>query len=195
MSSLETKLQLENLPEFQKLALETEDEVEEDLPTFEHGLICANLSRELGNFLKGKNLGRVVDSTPEYRFLTRKSKKPGRYPDVSFVRQERLPTNFRTYPTIAPDLAIEVVSPSDKEYEVEAKVKEYQQAGVMLVWVVYPFSQRIDVYRLQTGLIPQSIGATGALSGESVIPGFTLAISEIFDYPPLPLESDETDLE
>lgn len=164
-----------------------DEEQEEETPTFEHGIICSRLNRHLGNFLDGKNLGEMVDSTPEYRFLDAKTnKKPGRYPDVSFVSKEKLPINWRTYPNIAPDLAIEVTSPSDKDYEIEAKVAEYLRAGVNLVWVIHPFSRTIDVYQLPDGLIRQTLGGNSELDGAPVLPGFKLAISKIFDYPPPP---------
>jgi Uma2 family endonuclease len=157
------------------------DEYEEDIPTFEHGVICSRLNRYIGNFLDDKNIGVVVDSTPEYRFL--QGNKQGRFPDVSFIRQERLPQNWRSYPEIAPDLAIEVTSPTDRDYEVEAKVAEYQKVRVSLVWVVHPFSRTVDIYRLKDGLIRQTIGGNQELDGENVIPGFRLPVSKIFDFP------------
>lgn len=164
-----------------------EEDEEEDMPTFEHGIISLNLGSELRSFLKGKNLGRVVDSSVEYRFLKDKKpkggKKPYRQPDVSFVRQERLPERFDAYPEIAPDLAVEVVSPSDKDMEIEAKVALYQKHGVRLIWVVHPFSRTVDIYRLDTGLLSKPIGQESELSGEDVIPGFTLKLTDIFDYP------------
>jgi Uma2 family endonuclease len=161
---------------------------DEDMATFEHGIICSNLIGELQLFLKGKNLGRVVDSSPEYRYLQQAKnptprRKSYRQPDISFVKMERLPKRFRSYPDIAPDLAVEVASPGDKDYDIEAKIIEYQQAGVSLVWIIHPLSRRVDVYRLAQGLRPQICMGDDALSGEDVIPGFSLPVSAIFDYP------------
>jgi len=165
---------------------------EERMPTYEHGIICTNLIGELSSFVKGKNLGRVLDSSVEYRFLetpkgkgkkkTNSSKKP-RFPDVTFMRQEHIPPNVRSYPEIPPDLAVEVVSPTDREYSIEARVKEYQKAGVRLVWVIHPYSRTISVYHLDTGLLNQTIGANNELDGEEVIPGFKLKVGDLFDYP------------
>lgn len=174
--------------------LAEDEEDEAYMPNLEHGVISLNLGSELRTFLKGKNLGRAVDSSTEYRFLKdqkpRQGRTPYRQPDVSFITQERLPKRFDAYPEIAPDLAVEVVSPSDKDMEIEAKVALYQKYGVKLVWVVHPFSRSIDVYRLANKLLPEPVGAEGELSGEDVIPGFKLKLSDIFDYPPPPDEDE-----
>lgn len=171
--------------------LELEELEEDELPmgTFEHGIIGTNISTELRNFVKGKNLGRVADSSAEFRFLQKKpgqKRKPGKQPDASFTRQEKLPQRFRSYPDIAPDLAVEVESPGDESYKTEAKIAEYQKAGVSLVWIIHPFSRTVSVYRLANGLLPQHYGINDALDGAEVLPGFKLAISDIFDYPPDP---------
>jgi Uma2 family endonuclease len=176
-------------------------ESEEDrMPTVEHGIICTNISTALNLFLKGKGLGRVLDSTVEYRFLEPpkgkgkgkgKTKKRPRFPDVTFIQQERLPQNMRSYPEIAPDLAVEVASPTDRDYSIEARVKEYQKAGVKQIWVIHPYSRAVDVYRLPTGLKLQRYMEDEELDGEDMIPGFKLKISEIFDYPQPPDEIEE----
>ena len=131
---------------------------EEPMPTFEHGIISMNIGTALNNYIKRENLGRVVDSSVDYRFLEHtetekgRERKPSRYPDVSFIRQERLPKKMRSYPDIAPDLAVEVSSPYDREFEIEAKVKEYQKAGVKLVWAIHTYGRTVTVYRINTGL-------------------------------------------
>jgi Uma2 family endonuclease len=163
-----------------------EEELEDEyMPTFEHGVIEANIGAELRSFLKGKNLGRVTSSSAEFRFVENSEdfRKPGRQPDISFVRQEKLPRRFRSYPDVVPDLAVEIVSPSDKPYETEARIQEYQQAGVELVWIVNPFSRTIDVYRLKTGVKLQRYVEGEELNGEELLPGFKLAVSDVFDYP------------
>lgn len=164
-----------------------EEELEQaDMSTLEHSAIASTINREIGLFIKGKNMGRVFDSSAEYRFLEKQEgdkRKPARQPDVSFVCNERLPKRLRSYPHIVPDLVVEVESPSDLPYQVEAKIEEYQKAGVRLLWQVRPYSRRIDVYRFSKGLIPEPIGIEGELSGENVLPGFTLAVAEVFDFP------------
>ncbi|NWJ95371.1 MAG: Uma2 family endonuclease [Chloroflexi bacterium] len=174
------------------LAEASEEEEDEPMPTAEHSFICVNISTELNNFLRGKKLGRVFDSTLEYRFPNenKAGKKVSRYPDVSFVRQEHLPVNLRTYLNLAPDLAVEVISPSDKDYDIADKVDEYQRAGVRLIWLINPASRSVDVYRLAKGHRVQGYFGEDELDGEDVIPGFKLKVSAIFDYPPPLKETD-----
>jgi Uma2 family endonuclease len=164
-----------------------EQELEQpEMSTLEHSVIASTINREIGLFLKGKNLGRVFDGSAEYRFVEKQAgspRKPARQPDLSFVSNERLPLRLRSYPHLIPDLVVEVASPSDLAYQIEAKIEEYQKAGVKLVWQVRPYSRQIDVYRLSKGLIPEPIGIEGELSGEDVLPGFRLPVVEIFDFP------------
>lgn len=136
--------------------------------------------------MKDKKLGRVFEGSAEYRFLDKlesEERKPARQPDVSFVRQERLPKKLRSYPNVVPDLGVEVESPSDLPYQVEAKIEVYLKAGVGLVWLARPYSRRIDVYRLSKGLIPEPLGIEAKLLGEDILPGFRLAVRDIFDFP------------
>ncbi|NWJ95370.1 MAG: Uma2 family endonuclease [Chloroflexi bacterium] len=171
-----------------ELAEASEEEEEEPMATFEHGIICTTIIRLLGNFIAEHKLGRVVDSSVEYKFLESKEKGKGkklsRYPDVSFIRQERLPLKMRSYPDIAPDLVVEVSSPYDREFEIEAKVKEYQKAGVKLVWSIHTYGRTVTVYRINNGLRGQILAETDELDGEDVIPGFKLKLNDIFDFPP-----------
>ena len=97
-------------------------------PTMEHGEISVNLVILLSTHVRQHQLGRIY--TAETTFAIGKS---GRKPDVAFVSQERLPENRRQASPIPPDLAIEVVSPSDKVYDVQEKVVEYLEAGTKLV--------------------------------------------------------------
>ena len=78
----------------------------------------------------------------------------------------------------APDLAVEVLSPSDTVEEIEAKVDEYLAAGTQLVWVVNPRRQTVSVYRKDgtTTILRRE----DALNGESVVPGFSLSLAELF---------------
>ncbi|NWJ97112.1 MAG: Uma2 family endonuclease [Chloroflexi bacterium] len=165
------------------------EEDEESMPTIEHSFICAKIITALNNFLAGKTLGWVFDSTLEYRFPNENKvgKEASRYPDVSFVRQERLPTNIRTYLKLAPDLAVEVVSPSDKDYDIAYKIEEYQRVGVPLIWVIHPANRTADVYRIANGPKSQCYFGDDELDGEDVLPGFKLKVSAVFDYPPPPI--------
>jgi Uma2 family endonuclease len=103
-----------------------------------------------------------------------------RKPDVSFIRRGRLPGDKlpACHCRIAPDLAVEVVSPNDLAEEVETKIQEYLNAGVRLVWVVYPESRIVHIFR-QDGTLA-AVRADGELDGEDVIPGFRCPVSSIF---------------
>jgi Uma2 family endonuclease len=172
-----------------------ESELADDGATFEHGFLDIRIGSLLVNFIEGKNLGAVVDSTVEYRFLQRppgstKTRQPYKQPDVSFLSQARVPRRFNSYPEIAPDLAVEILSPTDRAYDIEDKGRIYQQAGVKAVWVVYPNVRRISVYRLENGLDPQSYSGDQTLDGGSVLPDLPIKVSDIFNYPPDPADAE-----
>jgi Uma2 family endonuclease len=173
------------------MTLELKDielEEEEDLlATLEHDVIAGNIFNALKNFLKDKNLGQACGGSVEYRFIAespQESLRMGKQPDVSFITKEKLPQRLRVYPEIVPDFAVEVSSPSDKEYIIEAKVAFYRQHGVKLIWIAHPYSQSIDVYHFGSGAKRVNFVVGEELSGEEVIPGFKLKVSDIFDYPP-----------
>jgi Uma2 family endonuclease len=106
-----------------------------------------------------------------------------RKPDVSFIRRERFATDELSegYIRIPPDLAVEVISPNDLAWEVEAKVEEYLRAGVPLVWVIDPHTRTVRVHRADgtAGRLRQE----DDLSGEDVIPGFRCAVRDLFPPP------------
>lgn len=105
--------------------------------------------------------------------------------DVSFIRRERLSLGLATaegHLPIFPDLAVEVLSPNDLAYEVDAKVREYLGAGVRLVWVVNPDAKTVKVHRLRgAGTI---LGEHDELDGEDVLPGFRCRVGDLFLPPP-----------
>jgi Uma2 family endonuclease len=104
-----------------------------------------------------------------------------RLPDAAYISKSRAGgLQGVTFP-VAPDLAVEVISPSETSRAVLDKVRAYLQAGTALVWVVHPEDKVVDVYRLAgEGLYVQTFNLTGVLDGGDVLPGFTLPISELF---------------
>ena len=100
-------------------------------------------------------------------------------PDIAFITRDRVPTEDRPgfFPG-APDLAVEVVSPSDTAEEVREKVDDYLRLGTRIVWVVYPRTKRVAVYRAE-GLVRELAG-DDVLDGEDVVPGFTCRVADIF---------------
>jgi Uma2 family endonuclease len=98
------------------------------------------------------------------------------------VRAERVPEpdDQRGFAELAPDLVVDVVSPNDPSPEVSEKAFMWLDAGVRLVWVVDPKSRSATVYR--PGNVVTLLRGEGAeLDGEDVLPGFTLALSTLFD--------------
>lgn len=101
-------------------------------------------------------------------------------PDVGFVRGDRFPGGIpkRGFSPFPPDLAVEVISPTDRKADIGQKQAIYTKAGVPLVWWVDPEREIVTVYRL--GHDPEVVEATGVLDGGDVLPGFELKLSEIF---------------
>ena len=110
-----------------------------------------------------------------------------RKPDVSLIRHDRLSAEQlgKGFLNLPPDLAVEVVSPNDLAYEVEDKVGEYREAGVRLVWVVYPQTRTVYLHRGDGSVAVARSGDD--LDGEDVIPGFRCRVDELFpSLPPDP---------
>ncbi len=111
--------------------------VEWDVTNFEHGSLAAFLSLLLGQFVRERRLGRVVVANALVK--VQNSDYDARGGDVTFYRRSRIPGDRRAPATAtAPDLVIEVLSPSDRATMVEAKVADWLRAGVPLLWYVNP---------------------------------------------------------
>lgn len=105
-----------------------------------------------------------------------------RRPDVAFVSYDRWPKD-RPIPSAAPwavvpDLAVEVVSPSNTFVEISAKIREYFQAGCRSVWVIVPTERQVQVYRAPTEI--HCFGRDQVLRDEAVLPGFELPLEHLF---------------
>ena len=145
---------------------------------FESGRIASEFGRHLGNYVVPRDLGRVVGA--DTGFLFERNPDVVRAPDAAFVRADRLPprADRRGYLAVAPDLAVEVVSPYDRQPDVDDKVAFYLAHGVPLVWVAYPDRRQVAVHR--PGAEPVTFGAGDVLDGGEVLPGFRLSVAEHF---------------
>lgn len=134
---------------------------------------------QFNNFIRPKRLGRAYPSQTGFQCFPNKPKMV-RMPDAAFVSAGRLPADGTPdgYIKVAPDIAVEVVSPNEEYEEVEAKVAEYRSAGVKLIWVISPKSKTVLIRRLDGSCA--ELGEAGTLSGEDVLPGFTCAVAELF---------------
>jgi Uma2 family endonuclease len=106
-----------------------------------------------------------------------------RMPDVSFISSARLPRiPERGWVSVPPELAVEVVSPNDLASDIDEKARDYIRAGVDLVWVVYPRTRSVLVYRPDAA--PTMFGAGETLSGGETLPDLELSVSELFPAEP-----------
>ena len=143
------------------------------------GKLASMLTYLLTNFVLPRRLGLVVS---EVLFVLDEAKNLQRRPDVAFVSNERWvgddPDADRAWETI-PDLAVEVISPSNTSNEIDRKVLDYFAAGVRLVWVLHPETRRLHVYDSADTI--HVVSATGTLDGGTVLPGFQLVLGELFE--------------
>lgn len=151
--------------------------VEVPPPAFEHSDIGATLTGELYAHVKPLGLGTVL---VESHVVLDRARELVRVPDVAFVRAERVPRgeSRQRYFDGAPDLAVEIVFPSDSFTAVQNKAMEYLSAGTGLVWIVEPIGRTVTVY--EPGGRSRVLTEDDNLDGGNVIPGFSLPVLAIF---------------
>jgi Uma2 family endonuclease len=141
-----------------------------------HGACCSRVALRLGNFVEERGLGHVFIN--DTGFVSERNPDTVRGPDVSFWSKERLPVVPEGYIEIPPDLATEVVSPSDHFSRIWKKVREYLDKGVRLIWVIDPFDRSVTVYRALKDL--DILTETETLDGNDVVPGFSCRVAVLF---------------
>lgn len=141
-------------------------------------LVSGKTHTRISSYVERKRLGLCGDS--DWGFLLATGPDIVRAPDVGVVIAARIPATGVPpgYWPGAPDLAVEVVSPSDRLADVLEKVEEYLAHGTRLVWVIDPEARKAIVFR--PGQPPETVGSKGVLSGEGVLPGFVLRLSGIW---------------
>ena len=100
-------------------------------------------------------------------------------PDIAFVSTDRLPPDQSKASPVPPDLAVEVVSPTDVLNRVEEKAFAYLEAGTQLVWVLKPLSKTVTIYRSETDITLLTRNDT--LTGGNVVEGFSCQVAELFE--------------
>jgi len=141
-----------------------------------HSRTSLRIASRLDAFVSA-GIGHAFDSSMGFRLPSGNVRSP----DASVVLSGRLPAGLASddFASVAPDLAVEVVSPGDRRRHVLDKVGEYLDSGVRLVWVIDPRSVRATAYRSLTEV--REIGRDDYLEGEDVLPGFRVRLGDLFD--------------
>ncbi len=107
-----------------------------------------------------------------------------RYPDVGFVSFTKLPKRIPGFVPFAPELAVEVISPSDRPTKVHNKAKEYLHYGSKMVWILDPEDKTIEIYTPvdAENVNIRTLNINGTLDGGDVLPGFKVAVKDIFEW-------------
>ena len=142
--------------------------------SLEHGDIGANMFWHLLSHIRENQLGRVYTSDTGFQVGERVL-----MPDVAFVSTARLPENRKKASPVPPDLAIEVVSPTDTQSGVSEKVQAYLDAGTSMVWVLDPVLKTVTVYRPNDDY--KLLTRRDILTGEDVVEGFSCEVAKFFE--------------
>ena len=143
-----------------------------------HGRVAMNVGISLGTYVKAHDLGTVYAAETGFKLAT--NPDTVRAPDVAFVSRARVEAigEVEGFWPDAPDLAVEVVSPGDTFAEVEEKVFDWLDAGTKMVVVVNPRQRSATVYKSTTDITV--LAAADVLVGGDIVPGFELALREVF---------------
>lgn len=145
-------------------------------PGFPHGALVLEIARHLGNAIQPQKLGKLT-SQSGYRI----GPKDCYAPDIAFVLRKHLPlqtSRRKPYPRRAPDLAVEVISPSNRLNMIKKKIATYFSSGTALAWLVLPEKKEIHVYTAAESFKVLTVRDT--LTAAPLIPNFKLRLSELF---------------
>jgi len=136
------------------------------------------LNTDLGTWNRQQKMGKAFDSSAGFRLPNGAIRSP----DLAWIAQERWeqlsPEQRRQFAPICPDFVLELVSPSDDLATVQAKMQEYLENGCRLGWLVNPETRSVTIYR--PNVAPEIVTFDVVLSGEDVLPGFTVDLRHIF---------------
>lgn len=144
------------------------------------GRVTRNLLFPLAAYVQAHQLGTVTPPDEVYDLEGSGQIDTGLLPDIGFYNATREPMvdPDKAYP-FAPDLAVEVASPTQYRPEMDAKAARYLAGGTALVWVVWPKRQQVDVWR-PGDRVPTTLEVSDMLDGENVVPGFTYPVAHLF---------------
>ena len=144
----------------------------------EHGAVIMNLAAPLAMHVKTNKLGTVFGAETGFKLTSHPDTVLA--PDIAFIRRERVEQTglSKGFGTGSPDLAVEVLSPGDREAKLKAKVAEWLANGALAVWVVSPKLRNVTVYRSLTDVT--ILAEHDELDGQDVVPGFRCRVADIF---------------
>jgi Uma2 family endonuclease len=143
-----------------------------------HGAVATNVAVHLGEYVVARDLGTVLLRTG---YVLERSPDTVRAPDVSFVSAARLRPEDITddYMEGSPDLAVEVIAPTDTQYEVDDRIAEFLAAGTGLAWVINPHRRTVAVHA--PGAPVHFLDEADAIDAGDVVPGFRCTVRELME--------------
>ena len=143
-----------------------------------HGKVAMSVAYALMAHVKARQLGDVVAA--ETGFIITRNPDTVRAPDAAFISKARIPAGGlpASFIPFAPDIAVEVLSPSDSQLDVEEKIEQWLHAGTAMVWVVNPRNRTVTVHRSDGD--PRVLRENDLLDGQEVCPGFSVKVGELF---------------
>lgn len=149
------------------------------LASYEHGRIVFRLVTLIGAYLLARDLGEGTTEQSGYD-VGKGHRAVVRAPDVAYMSKERAAqARGVRYSRLAPDLAVEVVSPSQNdEDEMASRARMWLDFGVRMLWVIWPDEKQVDVWRPDAE--KQRLSVQGTLEGQDILPGFTLPVAKLF---------------
>ncbi len=148
-------------------------------PGQRHGRVTLKIGILLEAHAQRHGLGRAIAGDPG--FILARNPDTVRAPDVAYISYERLPADQEfplQYNDIVPELVVEVASPSDTSRHIQEKAESWLRAGVQTVWVVYPDTRQVTVYRAERDAV--ILQPDDTLDGSPALPGFTCRVAEFF---------------
>lgn len=179
--SAEAFFEIADLPKYdgRRIELVEGEIVDMPLPNPIHAAVLATLSTKLNMFVTDSESGRVlVGDAPFVLKRDAEGRDTLRGLDIAYISAERLPGKLPRSPlNLAPDLAVEIISPSNKAEDIEKKIEQLFDAGTTLIWIVYPELQHIAVH---TNDGTFKLKESDLLTGGDILPGFEVRVSDIF---------------
>ena len=146
---------------------------------YAHGIGEMKLSKKLGRFVEEHDLGQVM--TGEVGIFIRRNPDTVKAADVIFISKNRFERlRSTTYLDVAPEIVVEIISPTDRWQEVTGKIDDYFSIGIDRVWIVDPIHGHATVFQSPTDAV--RFGEDQELEDQSILPGFKMKLSELLSF-------------